>query len=211
MKAWVRQGGIYIAVLLSCAAFTVISPFYSKVAKDQNIPDWLVGIIISACPSISLVLSLYLPLNIQKLGRTKALIIGMILIGSANIVLGNIIDTSANTSIIMSFISRILAGSGSAFINITSYAILVSEYPEDVSKIVAAIEISSGVGLMIGPAAGSAIFSLGGFYYSCTIIGGIMIAYAPILYLIVGPSKPYILSENNINLLEIAFKPVIII
>ena len=39
MKDWVRQGSLYLTALFALAAFTVISPFYSKVATAHGIPE----------------------------------------------------------------------------------------------------------------------------------------------------------------------------
>ena len=111
----------------------------------------------------------------------------------------------------MSVFSRLLAGVGSAMTMISSVSILTSEYPHDVPRIIGILQIIGGLGLVIGPIAGSVMFSLGGFFYSCILIALIIFAYLPILFLIVGKSKPYVLSSDNINLVEIAMKPVILI
>lgn len=197
-----------MASLLSCAAFTVVSPFYSKVATDQGMAQWLIGAIISTPPLFSLICSYILPKYLQFIGRTKVLVFGQVLIGVSNIILAFVPYTSPSFAIFISFFSRTLAGSGSALSMITSYATLTSDYPEDITKIIATIEIVSGVGLIIGPAVGSIMFTFGGFFYSCVLIGVFILIYAPILYCIVGPSKKYLLSEDKINLVEVALKPV---
>ena len=160
-------------------------------------------------PVFSLICSLILPTYLRFIGRTKVLILGVSLIGINNAMLALLpYSPSASLAITLSFGSRMLAGIGSALAMITSYAILTSDYPEDIPKIIAMMEIASGIGRIIGPMVGSLVFSIGGFFYSCFGIGMAILLYVPILYYIVGPSRPYLLSTDTINLIEISKKPV---
>ena len=209
MATLIRKGGIYLAVFIVCIAFTVISPFFSKVAIDQGVSESLIGFIFSATPVSSLFLSLFLSKFMQNIGRTVILISGLFLIGISNIILAFItFCSSGTTAFLISIFSRGIAGLGSSMGMIDSYSILTSDYPEHITQTIASVEIASGVGLVIGPTIGSIIFSIGGFFYSCIIIGLLVIGYLPILFCLVGKSKPYLASEELINLKDIAFKPV---
>jgi MFS family permease len=208
MKPWVRKGGIYGATFFSCIAFTVFTPFFSKVAVEHGIPPWIIGFIYSSTPLASIIVSSLLPRYLQQIGRTRALLIGVTLIGLGNILISIIGFFSITNAIVLSFLSRIIAGTGSAFDMISAYSTLTSDYPEEISKIIASIEIVSGLGLIAGPFFGSLLFALGGFFYACVFIGLIMWAYTPLLYFIVGPSRPYHLSDDEISISTVALRPV---
>lgn len=208
MKDCIRKTGIFIGALFVCASFTIISPFYSKVAEDLGIEKWLIGVIYSSCPTASLLISFFLQPFMQKLGRTKIMLIGMFLQSSNMLFMAFVPFSSFGTAVLLSLLSRIIAGWGSALFVISSYSILTSDYPEEVSKMVALMEIVSGLGLIMGPVFGSAVYLIGGFTISCLIISVILAIYTPLLYFCVGPSRPYIISDDHISMKKIASKSV---
>jgi MFS family permease len=197
-----------VATFLCLIAVTVIFPFYSEVALMHGIPPWLIGFIYSSTPIASIIVSSLLTNYMQLIGRTRALLIGVTLIGLGNILISTIVLFSSTNAVIVSFLSRIVAGIGSAFYMITSYATMTSDYPEDKSKIIASIEIASGCGFIAGPFFGSLLFALGGFFCSSFFIGLILVAYTPLLYFIIGPSRPYHLSADEIKTSTIVLCPV---
>lgn len=208
MKAWARKCGIYIATLLSSAAINIITPFYSEAAENQGIDPWLIGIIYSICPVSAFICSMLLPKYLEKFGRTAVLFVGLLIVGLSNIVLVFLPGASFELAVFLSFLSRIAEGVGSACCMVTSNTTLTSDYPEDVSRIVATIEIMSGLGLSAGPAVGSLIFKYSGFKMTCLIIGVSIIVYAPILLIIVGRSRKYVKTSAGISISKIIVKPV---
>jgi MFS transporter, DHA1 family, multidrug resistance protein len=212
MKEKFRKLGIGFTTLIAASAFTVISPFYPAIAKRQGIPEWLIGFVFSTFPIASLIVSSILPKIMQSIGRTRVLLIGLSSVATSNILISFIESFDITGSIVSSFVSRMLSGLGAACCSISSIAILTSDYPDEVSKLTPMVEIFVGTGITIGPSFGSLLFSYGGFAASCRFMGYGIIAWIPVLYLLVGPSKPYIISKKEtINFREIAFRYVFII
>jgi MFS family permease len=203
MEPWVRKWGIYIATLLSSSAVNIIAPFYSKVAEDQGIHPWLIGIIYASCPLAAFIVSCYIPRYLESIGRTTVLVSGLFVVGFSNVILIILPDSSYTTAVFISFLSRISEGVGCAFCMITSNTTLTSDYPNDVTEIVATIEIMSGLGLSAGPAIGSLIYKLFGFKSTCLVIGLSIMIYTPMLLLIVGKSKVYRKSTDKIDIMTI--------
>lgn len=208
MKAWARKCGIYIATLLSSAAINIITPFYSKAAENQGIDPWLIGIIYAFCPASAFICSMMLPKYLEKFGRTTVLFVGLLIVGFSNVILVFLPGASFELAVFLSFLSRIAEGVGSACCMVTSNTTLTSDYPEDISRIVATIEIMSGLGLSAGPAVGSLIFKYSGFKMTCLIIGISIMLYAPLLLLIVGRSRKYVKSLAEISIGSVIKKPV---
>ena len=203
MKDLLRKGGIGFTVLLTCAAFTVISPFYPSVALRQGVPHWLIGSIFSTFPVASLLLSFILPQIMQKVGRTVVLITGILLVSASNILISFLESFDPVQAIALSYTSRAISGFGSACCDISSTAILSTDYPSQVTALMAVINIFRGLGLIVGPIIGSLLFSIGGFSTSCRSFGFIGIIWAPIMYYLVGPSKTYAFSKKHNNFLRI--------
>jgi MFS family permease len=208
MKPWLRKGAIYLATLLSSAGLNIIAPFYSEAAERQGIHPWLIGVIYSVCPVAAFICSWFLPKYLERIGRTTVLCSGLIIIGLSNITLVFLPDSTFKLAILLSFISRITEGLGSACCMVTCNTTLTSDYPEDISRIVATIEIMSGIGLSAGPAIGSVIYKYSGFKMTCLSIGLAMLIYAPILLLIIGRSRKYQKTSEIISITTVLKKPV---
>ena len=210
MKPWIRKSGIFFACVVACAAITGITPFFPEVAVERGIPVWTIGFIFAACPFASLVTSFRLSALFQILSRSKVLLIGITLIGISNFIISLVVFSSEYLAVIESVLSRLLAGVGTAFSMMSAYATVTSDYAEDAGKMMAMIEISCGLGLILGPAISSTFYGFTGYFYSCIIVGSINILSVPILWYILGPSRPYVADyQERFKVRWIAFKPVI--
>ena len=128
---------------------------------------------------------------------------GLFIVGFSNVILVVLPDSSYNIAVLISFLSRISEGIGCAFCMITSNTTLTSDYPNEVTEIVATIEIMSGLGLSAGLAIGSIIYKLFGYRSTCLVIGLSIMAYSPFLFLIIGKSKVYKKSGEKIGIMTI--------
>jgi MFS family permease len=189
--------GLCICVLLCNSAFTVISPFYPAVALRRGVPEWLIGIIFSFFPIASLLLSPFLPALMFALGKTPILILGLFLVAASNILISFLESFSPAVAITASFLSRILSGLGSACSNVSSNAILASDYPENLSKYIAIVQAFGGLGLVAGPSIGSLLYAQDGFQTSCGVFGIVVLVFIPIEILLVGKSRPYVVSDRG--------------
>lgn len=196
MKESIRQYAIILTNLYAFAAFTVINPFYPAVAERSGIHPSLIGPIISLFPISSITISLLLPKFMFKFGRFSILIIGLMLIGCGNISVSIIEHHSSATAIILSILSRMLAGTGSGCIIVASNSILSSDYPEKFQSLAALTEFFIGLGIIIGPLVGSILFSIGGFFLSCFSIGVFVLSYIPVIWYLMGRSREYVIEDK---------------
>jgi MFS family permease len=187
--------------MLAMMSFTVITPFYSAIAVRQGIPESLIGYIFSAFPVASFFISFILPRAMIVVGRTPVYVFGMCLLAFSNLAISNLPFWTGTGAIVLSFVSRIASGLGSA-------CETVSSYPQDVNQLVSLIEIIGGLGAILGPTVGSMLFALAGFTNSCFYVGLGILIWTPGLYYVVGPSRPYIISTDKISLKKIWTKPV---
>ena len=88
---------------------------------------------------------------------------------------------SNNILIVCVLANRTLQGMCSATIQTTCYAIATNEFPKKQSLIVGLVEAMTGVGLILGPVAGSVFYSSFGFE-ACFYILGIFIAVMSIAF-----------------------------
>lgn len=109
----------------------------------------------------------------------------------------------------MSLSSRLLGGIGYGCVMTSADAILSSDYPGEITKMMGIMEGFCGMGLIIGPVLGAALYISGGVFLSFMLSGVFLLVFTPMAYLLLGVPKPYLDSDNNVNGLELILKPKI--
>jgi MFS transporter, DHA1 family, solute carrier family 18 (vesicular amine transporter), member 1/2 len=152
------QWVIYICEFLTSLSFTILASFYPGLAESKGLPIWLIGFIFSIDPIIGLPISFFVGKTMNKFGRRNFVSIG-VLLGACSILLISMLELATYTeTIIISVCSRVLAGIGAGFSMTATAAILVIEYKEDIDKVIGYYEAASGLGLLVGPVVGSALY-----------------------------------------------------
>ena len=159
MGYYSKQIAVYISELILCLAFTIISPFYSSVAISKGVSMWMIGLIFAMDPIIAIPASFIMSRYMKYLGRQFVLCLGIILIAISIILFGTVELFEINAFIAVSLLSRVFAGTGQGFAVLAGTAILTSEYPENLERVIGYYETFGGFGLILGPILGSFLAS----------------------------------------------------
>ncbi|XP_015365158.1 PREDICTED: MFS-type transporter SLC18B1-like [Diuraphis noxia] len=73
--------------------------------------------------------------------------------------------------IILSFVIRIVEAMGNAAFLTASFAIIAMEFPDNVATTFASLETFFGLGLIVGPTVGGALYQVGGFVTPFLVLG----------------------------------------
>ena len=208
MGNYSKQYSIYLSEFLLCIAYTIIAPFYPGVAESKGLPIWLIGIIFSIDPLVGLPTSMIVGRYMRIFGRRNVLVFGMAAGTLGMFCLGLVELYDYTTVIILSIISRTLAGIGAGCALTAGEAILASGYPDEIEVVIGRLEVSSGLGFLMGPIIGS-LLSYFTIFTSFTCISVMFLVFTPLSYFMIGECDAY--TENhtcNISLIKLAFKPV---
>ena len=143
----------------------------------------------------------------HRIGRKKVLIFGMGLGGAGMFTLGLVELSNYHFAVFFSILSRLLAGIGAGCSMTAAPAILVSEFPEEVERVIGLFEAASGLGFLAGPLIGS-LLNLGGIFLSFSMTSIFYTLYAIFCYFILGTLR---ISENygtKVKLTQLLLKPV---
>ena len=169
---------------------------------------WLIGFIFSIDPIMGVPTSLFLGKYMNIIGRKFLLAFGMIL-GSFGLILIALVEPSSNESALsLSISSRILAGIGAGCSMTAGPAILISENPNQVDKVISYFEAASGMGLMLGPLLGS-LFYMFEIFPSLICTAGIYLIIALLAYFCISDLSIKETKTESLPLLEFICKPVI--
>ena len=191
-----------ILVSLSLVSFTsflcmsIMAPFFPKVASEKGMSGAVSGFLFSFYALIVMISSPILGHCLPKVGAKFMLISGIFAAGVSSIIFGllNYLNTTLEFTIYC-FIVRGVEAVGAAAFSTASYTYIMYIFPDDIGTAFGLTETCVGVGMSLGPAIGSGLYSLGGYGLPFYSLGGLILLNIPICWFIVQPidcleSKP---------------------
>ena len=203
-----KQVSIYISLISCVSAYTMIASFYPEIASSKGVPSWLIGAIFSADPLFGLITSLVLGKFMIQVGRKAVILFSVFCIGLSIIFLAPIEHLDKGLLIVASFLSRIFAGIGAGCIFTSSNSVLVSDYPEETQKMVSRIQVSIGLGLILGPLIGILV-NIGNLMYSLIAFSILTFAFIPLSSKLLGKFRVYNIQNTTMDPKTLLFKTVI--
>ena len=108
--------------------------------------------------------------------RRNIITTGMFMMGSSFISFGLISWINDKTTyIILSLLTRFFQGFSSTLIQTTMYSISTNFFPDNKETMIGYMEAVTGIGLILGPLIGSALFAIGGYRFIFFSFGPIFI------------------------------------
>ena len=165
---------------------SVIFPFLPLEFEKLGLDVSIYGYIFAMYAFANMIGSLIVGKLFSILKRKIILVLGIGSTGLSLIAFGFIVYWRSNVELtIVSLAIRALQGIGASMIMTTSYAMVAVVYRDDQQKYFGILESSQGIGLISGPAIGSALYTLIGFQLTLYSVGGAFLLLAPTLYLLI--------------------------
>lgn len=202
-----KQVAMYISLLLVCCTFTLISPFYPEIARKRGLPLWMIGVMFSLNPFAQLISSIFLGKYMIRIGRKLVLISSFLFTSAAMIMLSPIELVDLRYLTILSILARLLGGVGAGCVFNSITTIFISDYPDQIQIMLGRMEAAVGLGLILGPLIGTALYLIN-LQVALLIVGGLILAFSPIAWKIVGTLTEYNVPDININRIKLFKKPV---
>lgn len=107
---------------------------------------------------------------------SRLVIGGLFLAGVSTVLFGLLDQLPAGSAFIsMAFAVRIFEGVGAAAFMTASYTIMAAEFPERVATTFALLETCFGLGLILGPTVGGALYGWGGYWLPFVALGAFLL------------------------------------
>merc|ERR1712038_2188994 len=89
----------------------------------------------------------------------------------------------------MSFVMRIFEACGNSMFLTGSFSAIAREFPDTVASMFAMIELFFGIGEIVGPVVGGALYEIGGFVLPFAVMGSILFCSSIFIYFVL-PDTP---------------------
>ncbi|KFM69104.1 MFS-type transporter, partial [Stegodyphus mimosarum] len=173
---------LYIVVSLVYANFwmaasvSLQAPFFPREAELKGATPTQYGLVFGIFELVVIIMSpIYgklIPTVTPKFLITAGVLVG----GAACCVFGVLDYAPAGTIYIsMAFVVRIFEGFGAAALMTASFTIIAAAFPESVATSFSLMETAFGLGLIVGPTIGGALYQLGGFLLPFVVNGGFLL------------------------------------
>ncbi|KAJ8956809.1 hypothetical protein NQ318_014223 [Aromia moschata] len=171
-RQWLTLIVIGIADFCNAICVSLQAPFYPQEAESKGCSATEYGLVFGIFELVVFLISPIYGQHLNKLGPKIAFNGGIYTTGTCVILFGLLDKVNGHYPfIILSFVIRIVEAMGNAAFLTASFAIIAQEFPNNVATTFASLETFFGLGLIIGPTVGGALYQVGGYTLPFAVMG----------------------------------------
>ncbi|CAB3221001.1 unnamed protein product [Arctia plantaginis] len=203
-KQWLTIVVIAIADFCNAICVALQAPFYPLEAEKKGCSATEYGLVFGVFELVVFIVSPFYGAHLNKLGMKLLFNGGILTTGTCAILFGMLDKVEGHVPFItLSFIIRIIEAMGNAAFLTASFAIIAKEFPNNVATMFASLETFFGLGLIVGPTLGGALYAAGGYTLPFAVLGSALFCAAVMSCIVlpkynddedVKPSGPTLLS-----------------
>lgn len=193
-RQWLTLLIIGLADFCNAICVSLQAPFFPKEAEKKGATATEYGLVFGVFELVVFILS---PIYGQYLNRIgpKVLFNGGIFTTGISAIIFGLLDQAPDHTwfISLAFTIRIIEAMGNAAFLTASFAIIAKEFPDNVATTFASLETFFGLGLIVGPMVGGALYTIGGYCLPFVVLGSSLFTTA-LLTMCILPKHP---NEND--------------
>uniref|UniRef100_A0A1B6CRM2 Major facilitator superfamily (MFS) profile domain-containing protein n=1 Tax=Clastoptera arizonana TaxID=38151 RepID=A0A1B6CRM2_9HEMI len=174
-----------IADFCNAICVSLQAPFYPHEAEKKGATAAEYGLVFGVFELVVFVISPIYGQYLNRIGPKVIFNTGILTTGVCAILFGLLDKVDGHYPfIILSFIIRIVEAMGNAGFLTASFAIIAMEFPENVATTFASLETFFGLGMIVGPTVGGALYQIGGYTTPFAVLGFVLFLAALMTYFV---------------------------
>ncbi|PRD37047.1 UNVERIFIED_CONTAM: Slc18b1 [Trichonephila clavipes] len=158
------------------ASFSLQAPFFPREAELKGATPTQYGFVFSVFELVVIVMSPVYGKLIPRVTPKFLITSGVLVGGIACCAFGSLDYVPAGTTYIaLAFLVRIIEGFGAASLMTASFTIVAATFPDTVATSFSLMETAFGLGLIVGPTIGGALYQAGGFVLPFVVNGSFLL------------------------------------
>ncbi|CAL4156364.1 unnamed protein product, partial [Meganyctiphanes norvegica] len=177
-RQWLTFSMLALGNVFSACASSLMAPFFPSEAESKGVSPSIYGFIFGIYMLVMCLASPFFGKFITKIGLKTMYNVGTFTSALACISFA-FISYINNTNIFIgiSFMIRIIAAMGHTAFTCTSFTITAMEFSDNVGSVFGSLGTCFGLGLIIGPLVGGALYEVGGFLLPFIVVGCILMLF----------------------------------
>jgi len=175
-KQWLITGTFIVVNFCNAMCVSMQAPFYPHEAEKKGCMPSEYGLVFGVFELTVFLVSPIIGANLNRMGVKMTLNVGIGTVGCTSIVFG-LLDKIDNGKIFLglSFTLRIIEACGNAGFLTGSFSMIAKEFPDNVATMFAILETFFGLGMIMGPTVGGALYEAGGFTLPFVTLGSVLV------------------------------------
>ncbi|XP_049949400.1 MFS-type transporter SLC18B1-like [Schistocerca serialis cubense] len=171
-RQWLTLIVIGIADFCNAICVSLQAPFYPHEAEKKGATATEYGLVFGVFELVVFIVSPLYGKHLNRIGPKYMFNGGIFTTGTCAILFGLLDKVNGHYPfIVLSFLIRIVEALGNAAFLTASFAIIAKEFPNNVATTFASLETFFGLGLIVGPTVGGALYQLGGYTTPFAVLG----------------------------------------
>ncbi|XP_063223855.1 MFS-type transporter SLC18B1-like [Bacillus rossius redtenbacheri] len=174
-RQWLTLVVFGVADFCNAICVSLQAPFYPHEAESKGAKATEYGLVFGVFELVVFLVSPLYGQHLNRLGPKFLFNAGIFTVGTCAILFGLLDRVNEHYPFIaLSFLIRIVEAMGNAAFLTASFAMIAKEFPDNVATTFASLETFFGLGLIVGPTVGGALYELGGYTTPFAIMGSIL-------------------------------------
>ena len=197
-RQWITIAVFALADFCSAICVSLQAPFYPQEAEAKGASATETGLVFGIFELTVFIVSPLLGQNLSRFGAKRVFNIGILTTGICSVLFG-LLDRIENGKwfIALSFVIRIVEAVGNSGFLTASFSIIAKEFPEAVGTMFACLETFFGIGLIVGPTVGGALYQVGGYSLPFVTLGSLLIGAAVLTHFVLPKKYDEKQQEDN--------------
>jgi len=189
-KQWLTIITFVVVNFCNAMCVSMQAPFYPREAVKKGLQVWHFGLVFGAFEITVFIVSPIIGTYLNVIGVKRTLNVGIGFVGII-LVLYGCLGMIQNGKIFLglSFVLRIFEACGNSAFLTGSFSAIANEFPDKVASMFAMIELFFGIGEIVGPVVGGALYEIGGFTLPFAVMGSILFLSSIFIYFVL-PDTP---------------------
>ncbi|XP_023933722.1 MFS-type transporter SLC18B1 [Bicyclus anynana] len=183
-RQWMTVVVISVADFCNAICVALQAPFFPQEAEKKGCTATEYGLVFGVFELAVFVISPFYGAHLNRLGPKLVFNAGILTTSTCAILFGLLDKVDGHVPFVtLAFTIRIIEAMGNAAFLTASFAIIAKEFPDNVASMFASLETFFGLGLIVGPMLGGALYNWGGYSLPFAVLGSTLFLTAILCYL----------------------------